>query len=114
MNSSIIRYILGYILKIEGLLLLLPCLTALIYQEKEGVCFLAVSAICLLVGILITIKKPASFVFYQKEGCVATALSWIVMSIFGCLPFIFTGEIPSFADALFETVSGFTTTGGSI
>lgn len=114
MNSSIIRYILGYILKIEGVLLLLPCFTAIIWQEKEGFAYLAVSAICLLIGILVTIHKPASFVFYQKEGCVATALSWIVMSIFGCLPFIFTGEIPSFTDALFETVSGFTTTGATI
>lgn len=114
MNGSIIRYILGYILKIESALLLLPCLTAVIYQEQEGFAYLGVAAICLLIGVLATIKKPASFVFYQKEGCVATALSWIVMSIFGCLPFIFTGEIPSFTDALFETVSGFTTTGATI
>jgi trk system potassium uptake protein TrkH len=61
-----------------------------------------------------TLHKPTNFVFYQKEGCVATALSWIFMSFFGCLPFLFTREIPNFTDALFETVSGFTTTGGSI
>mgnify|MGYP000898188499 FL=1 len=114
MNGSIIRYILGYILKIESALLLLPCLTAVIYQEQEGFAYLGVAAICLLIGVLATLRKPSSFVFYQKEGCVATALSWIVMSIFGCLPFIFTGEIPSFTDALFETVSGFTTTGATI
>jgi len=114
MNSSIVRYILGHILKIEGLLLLLPCLTALIYKETEGFSYLAVAILCLLLGLLVTLKKPKNFVFYQKEGCIATALSWIVMSIFGCFPFIFTGEIPSFVDALFETVSGFTTTGGSI
>ena len=114
MNSSIVRYILGHILKIEGLLLLLPCLTALIYKETEGFVYLAVAILCLLLGLLVTLKKPKNFVFYQKEGCIATALSWIVMSIFGCLPFIFTKEIPSFVDALFETVSGFTTTGGSI
>ena len=114
MNSSLVRYILGHILKIEGLLLLLPCLTALIYKETEGFVYLAVAILCLLLGLLVTLKKPKNFVFYQKEGCIATALSWIVMSIFGCLPFIFTKEIPSFVDALFETVSGFTTTGGSI
>ncbi len=114
MNSSIVRYILGHILKIEGLLLLLPCLTALIYKETEGFVYLAVAILCLLLGLLVTLKKPKNFVFYQKEGCIATALSWIIMSIFGCLPFIFTKEIPSFVDALFETVSGFTTTGGSI
>lgn len=114
MNSSIIRYILGYILKIEGILLLLPCLTAVIYQEKEGFGYLAVSAICVLLGMLMTLQKPKNFVFYQKEGCIATSLSWIFMSVFGCLPFIFTKEIPSFTDSLFEMVSGFTTTGGSI
>lgn len=114
MNSSIIRYILGYILKIEGIMLLFPCLVAVIYHEDEGLCYLGVSLLCLLLGILMTLKKPASFVFYLKEGCVATSLSWIFFSFFGCLPFYFTREIPSFTDALFETVSGFTTTGCSI
>ena len=114
MNSSVIRYILGYILKIEGVMLLFPCVTALIYQENEGIYYLGTALLCLFLGILSTIKKPASFVFYLKEGCVATALSWIVFSLFGCLPFYFTGEIPDFTDALFETVSGFTTTGSSI
>ena len=114
MNSSVIRYILGYILKIEGVMLLFPCVTALIYQENEGIYYLGTALLCLFLGILSTIKKPASFVFYLKEGCVATALSWIVFSLFGCLPFYLTKEIPDFTDALFETVSGFTTTGSSI
>lgn len=114
MNSSVIRYILGYILKIEGVMLLFPCVTALIYQEYEGIYYLGTALLCLFLGILSTIKKPASFVFYLKEGCVATALSWIVFSLFGCLPFYLTKEIPDFTDALFETVSGFTTTGSSI
>lgn len=114
MNSSMVRFILGQVLKIEALLLLLPCLAAVFYLEPEGFCYLGVSALCMLSGILMTLKKPADTVFYLKEGCVATALSWIFMSLFGCLPFIFTGEIPSFINALFETVSGFTTTGASI
>lgn len=114
MNSSIIRYILGYILKIEGIMLLFPCIVALIYQEMEGVYYLGTAIVCLILGILTTLKKPISFVFYLKEGCVATSLSWIVLSFFGCLPFYFTKEIPSFTDALFETVSGFTTTGSSL
>ena len=59
-------------------------------------------------------KKPEDTVFHLKEGCIATALSWIVMSLYGCLPFWISGEIPSFTDALFETISGFTTTGSSI
>lgn len=52
--------------------------------------------------------------FYLKEGCVSTALSWIMLSIFGCIPFVLTKEIPSFTNALFETISGFTTTGATI
>ncbi len=114
MNFSIIRYILGWILKIEGIFMLLPCITALIYKESNGFIYLAVTVACVLLGHLMSFRKPKSTVFYLKEGCVATSLSWIIMSIFGCLPFVFTGEIPSFTDALFETISGFTTTGASI
>lgn len=114
MNGSIIRYILGYVLKIEAILMLLPCLVALLYGEQEGICYLAVAGVSLLIGMLSTRKKPSSTVFYLKEGCVTTALSWIVMSLCGCIPFWLTREIPSFTDALFETISGFTTTGASI
>ena len=114
MNYSIIRYTLGCVLKLEAALLLLPSLTAAIYRETEGHYYIAVAAACALLGFIISFKKPKSNVFYLKEGCVATALSWIVLSLFGCLPFILSGEIPRFTDALFEIVSGFTTTGASI
>ncbi|MBQ5673970.1 MAG: TrkH family potassium uptake protein [Lachnospiraceae bacterium] len=114
MNSSIIRYILGYVLKIEGFLMLLPCVVAVIYREKIGVCFLSVAMLCMILGVVMTHRKPQSTVFYLKEGCVITALSWIFLSLFGCIPFVISGEIPSFTDALFETISGFTTTGASI
>ena len=114
MNFSMIRYILGQILKIEGAFLLLPCLTAVIYKEDEGFVYLAVAAIAALLGWLMTVRKPSENVFYLKEGCIATALSWMLLSFIGALPFFITGEIPSFTDALFETVSGFTTTGASI
>ena len=114
MNTSMIRYILGQVLRIEGLLMLLPCIVAVIYQEKEGFVILGVAALCFFLGTAATIRKPKSQIFYLKEGCVATALSWIVMSVFGCLPFYLSGEIPSFVDAMFETISGFTTTGSSI
>ena len=114
MNSSIIRFILGSILKTEAILLLLPCLVAFIYAEPEGVWYLPVAAAAFLLGLLMTRRKPTNNVFYLKEGCIATALSWIFLSFFGCLPFYLTGEIPSFTDALFETISGFTTTGASI
>lgn len=114
MNGSIIRRIIGYVVMIEAGLLLLPCVVALIYGEAQGTAFLIVAGICLVVGGLLAIKKPNSNVFYLKEGCVAVALSWLALSVFGAIPFVITGEIPSYVDALFETVSGFTTTGASI
>lgn len=114
MNSSMIRYILGYVLKLEAVFMLLPCLVSVIYRENEGLYYLGVSLVCALIGFIMSHRKPQNNVFYLKEGCVATALSWIFLSFFGCLPFFFSGEIPSFTDALFETVSGFTTTGASI
>ncbi len=114
MNSSIVRYILGSVLKIEAALLLLPCLVAAVYRERVGGYYLGVAFLCLLLSVLMTCKKPLSDVFYLKEGCVTTALSWIFLSFFGALPFWISGEIPSLTDALFETISGFTTTGASI
>ena len=109
-----IRYVLGSVLKIEALLLMLPFLVGLIYREDQAVYYVAVAGLCGLFGLLMTYKRPSSNVFYLKEGCLTTALAWILMSIFGAIPFFATGEIPSYVDALFETISGFTTTGASI
>ncbi len=114
MNSAMIRYILGNIVKLEGIFLFLPCLIAMIYQEEEGFVYFGMAIVCTLLGILFSRKKPENTVFYLKEGCIATSLSWIMLSLLGSIPFIITGEIPSFTDAVFETVSGFTTTGASI
>lgn len=114
MNSSMIRYILGNVIKLEGLFLFLPCVFSLIYQEKEGFIYFVLALVCVALGVLLTYKKPENTVFYLKEGCIATSLSWIVLSLFGCVPFMLTGEIKSFTDAMFETMSGFTTTGASI
>lgn len=114
MNKSVIRFLLGKVLKTEGFLLLLPCLIAVIYREKVGLYFLLTLVICWFLGFLLSLKRPESFVFYLKEGCITTALSWIFLSFFGALPFFLSGEIPSYLDALFETISGFTTTGASI
>ncbi len=114
MNRPMIRKILGYVIAIEGVLMLLPVIVALVYREKNGLYFLAAAIGCILLGIAMFWRKAKSQVFYLKEGCVATALSWIIMSIFGCLPFCLSGQIPSFTDALFETISGFTTTGASV
>lgn len=114
MNTSIIRYTLGQVMKIEALLMLLPCIVAVLYGEEEGFAYLISLSLCGIFGIISTLKKPSNHIFYLKEGCIATALSWVVLSFFGALPFIISGEISSFVDALFETVSGFTTTGASI
>ncbi len=114
MNRAIIRYILGNVLKIEAALMLLPCIVSLIYKEQEGVSYLLVAFLAGVIGIILTFKKPKNHVFYLKEGCIITSLSWIILSIVGCIPFILTGEIPTFTNALFETISGFTTTGASI
>lgn len=114
MNYSIIFYIIGWILNIEAAFMILPCATALIYQEKSGWAFVITIIVCLCIGIPLTIRKPTNRVFYLREGFVSTALSWIVLSCVGALPFLISRSIPNPVDALFETVSGFTTTGASI
>ncbi|MCI8516628.1 MAG: TrkH family potassium uptake protein [Hungatella sp.] len=114
MNIKIIFYFLGWVLNIEGLLMLLPCAVSLIYGDGQLYAFLIVMALCALIGWLTTHRRPANTVFYAKEGFVAVALIWVVLSFFGALPFRISGQIPSMTDALFETISGFTTTGASI
>ena len=98
----------------EAAFMALPCGVALLYGEETGWYFVWVALLELFLALPLILNKPRSNVFYIKEGCVATALGWIVMSVMGCLPFVFSREIPRFTDALFETVSGFTTTGASI
>lgn len=115
MNFSMIIYVLGWVLKLEAGIMILPIICALIYQEFWAVQALAVSAIlALVIGTLATIKGPKRTDYYAREGFVICALSWIVMSLIGALPFYLTGTIPSYIDAVFEIVSGFTTTGASI
>ena len=114
MKYSTIGYILGQVLKFEGIFMLLPFLTGMIYHENEAYSYLIIGIICFVLGCLITLKKAKHPQIFNREGFVAVALSWIVLSIFGAIPFVITGEIPSYVDALFETISGFTTTGASI
>lgn len=114
MNVRAIIYILGWILNMEGAFMLLPFIVSLLYGEQEGIAFLLVAVLCILIGTLTVLKKPRNMVFFEKEGFVTVAFSWIMLSIFGALPFCINGDIPNFTDALFETVSGFTTTGASI
>lgn len=115
MNYGIIRYIIGKVLWIEGWILILPFLLGLGYLEFFSAgAFLITLLICLALGFLLSFKKPKNHNFFALEGYVTVALSWLVLSLFGALPFIISGAIPSVFDALFETISGFTTTGASI
>ena len=104
MNYAIVFRLLGYVMLIEGALLLLPAAASWIYGEW----------FVLAIGYALRGIKPKSKMFYMREGFAATSLSWIVISIVGAVPFVVAGCIPNPVDALFETVSGFTTTGASI
>ena len=95
-----IRYTLAQVLRIEGVFMLLPCIVALIYREQVGIIYLFIALTLMVLGTIGSLFKPKDTVIYLKEGCVATSLSWIVMSLGGCLPFFISGEIPSFTDAL--------------
>lgn len=114
MNKKMIVYILGKMMGVEGLLLLIPALVSLIYHEKSVISFLIVAAILLVIYMLFGRKLPASKQIYGKEGFVIVGLAWILWSAFGALPFVISGSIPHYVDALFETISGFTTTGSTI
>lgn len=115
MNLFVIAYVLGQVCKFEAGFMLLPMVCALCYSEYSiALIFFLCALLCLTVGFFLTLKKPEHMRIRPKEAMAATALSWVVISVLGCLPFMISGEIPRFADAFFETVSGFTTTGSSI
>lgn len=115
MNRRMVLYVVGKVVMVEGGLMLLPLITALIYKEAVAVSIAVSIAFALISGFLLTkIFKPGLKTIYAKEGFVITALSWLALSAVGALPFFISGEIPSYVDAFFETVSGFTTTGASI
>ncbi len=114
MNYRMITYVLGWILVFEALFMAVPIITALVYAEHIIWSYAGGAAICAAAGGLLIMKKPQKTSLYSREGEVIVALSWVALSLFGALPLWISGEIPSFVDALFETVSGFTTTGASI
>ncbi len=116
MNFAIIRNILGKIMILLGVLMCLPLLVCLIYQEKWGnyLAFLIPMALLFLLGALCNLKKAKSNRLLAREGFIVVGLSWFLLTLFGCLPLMISGEIPNFFDAFFEMASGFTTTGASI
>ncbi len=114
MNYRMVAYIVGQIVRVEGLLLLLPMLVSIIYAEGTFLSFLLPALGSIAIGTAVTVKKPANTAIFAKEGFVSVGLSWIMLSLIGALPFVLNGDIPNYIDAFFETVSGFTTTGASI
>ena len=114
MNYSMIFYIIGWILVVVAALMVPSGVVAIIYGESCGWVFAVTILLCLVLGLPLIRRQPENKVFYFKEGAVIVALSWLIMSIMGAVPFVLSGAIPHPVDALFETVSGFTTTGSSI
>ncbi|MBQ2082976.1 MAG: TrkH family potassium uptake protein [Lachnospiraceae bacterium] len=114
MNIGIVRYIMGWLLLVVAGFMILPAAVSLYFGEKCIWAFVYVILGAGALGGLLICKKPKNHIFYTAEGYVSVALSWIVMSLVGAVPFVISGAIPSYIDALFETVSGFTTTGASI
>lgn len=113
MNLRMTTYILGRMLGVESLVLLIPAIVAGIYGESVSP-FLITSAILMAVCLILGLKKPENTTIYGKDGFVIIACAWILWSVFGALPYVISGAIPSFVDAMFETISGFTTTGSTI
>lgn len=114
MNKKMTSYILGKMLGVEALVLLIPALVSVIYKEEGWKFFLITSGILAILYVLFGRKKPKDSTIYGKDGFIIIASAWILWSLFGALPFWLSGEIPSYVDAFFETVSGFTTTGSTI
>lgn len=116
MNKRMIGFVIGRLLLLEAMLMVLPLGVSFIYGEslKYKGAYFGVIMLLIAMGLLLSFKSPENMSIQGREGFVIVALSWILMSAFGALPFVITKEIPSFIDAFFETVSGFTTTGSSI
>jgi len=116
MNYRMVFNTTGKVLRVEGILMLLPLLVSLIYREWiQVIAFSSTAIVVFTIGFLLAkFLKPKNTLLFAKEGLVTVALAWIFVSLFGAIPFVISKDIPNYIDALFETVSGFTTTGASI
>lgn len=116
MNKLVITNAIGSILKLIAILMSPPILVALVYGEgwQGSYPFLIPIVLCLVLSIVLRLKRPKSSDYFMREGFVIVASTWLLLSLFGCLPFVLSGQIPNFIDAFFESASGFTTTGASI
>ncbi|MBQ3046429.1 MAG: TrkH family potassium uptake protein [Clostridia bacterium] len=114
MNYRMVFGILGKVFVAEAVLLLFPMLVGIIYAENNFLAFFIPVVGLLAIGVPLVFMKSKDNSMYAKEGFVTVSLAWIIMSLVGAVPFVISGEITSYVDAVFETVSGFTTTGASI
>lgn len=114
MNIKLVAHTIGRVISFEGIAMLLSLACSLILKDGQYLSFIISIAVCLAVGIPLSLIKPQEKKLYSREGFATVALSWIALSLFGALPFIISGVIPSFTDAFFETASGFTTTGATV
>lgn len=115
MNYEMMLFVIMNIARVEGALMLLPALVALIYGENTVAGkILIIAVLCICLGSVFSRKRPKRSDIFVKDGLMIVGLAWVMFSLLGALPFYFTGAIPRFVDAFFETVSGFTTTGSTI
>lgn len=114
MNIKAVSYVLGKFMIVEAALMCLPLIVNIYYLENNFIAFIVPIAVLVLLGILLTVKKPKNLSMHENEGYIICGFAWIVLSLFGAIPFVISKTIPNYIDAFFETVSGFTTTGASI
>ncbi|MBR5452917.1 MAG: TrkH family potassium uptake protein, partial [Clostridia bacterium] len=114
MNRRMIVYSLGLLVFFEGILMLFPALVAFIYREEILKYYLITALVLIAVGFVMSRIKTKDRMIFTREGLLTVALGWIGLSIFGAIPFRLSGEFPTYIDAFFEMVSGFTTTGASV
>lgn len=114
MNHKMVLFFISWILKVEAICMILPIITAAIYGESQILDFIITAGIALIVSYFLARQKPDNHTFYTREGFVSVGAGWIAMSLVGAIPFVMDGCIPNYIDALFEVISGFTTTGATI
>lgn len=114
MNFAMIILVLGWVSCFNAVFHLLPALVGIIYQESAAWSFIASAVFSLGIGMVLLINKPKKKKLYAREGFVIVSLSWIILSVIGALPLYLCGAVPDFIDALYESVSGFTTTGATV
>ncbi|MGE5496304.1 MAG: TrkH family potassium uptake protein [Burkholderiales bacterium] len=115
MNFGMIRYICGQVIRFEAGFMALSAIVALLYSEYHTAMMFSVTILgALLLSLLLAPTKPTDKSFHAKEGIITVSISWVIISLIGAVPFTLTGSTPTYIDSIFETISGFSTTGSSL